>query len=107
MEMELQKRVMRITKAQANTIAEESVVEKAISDDVMKQYLQQELEEIQHKITTILLRIISVEILLLRYPVYHAFSRVFNFVCIHHVVVTTILDHLIYGLKFPRHVLGI
>jgi hypothetical protein len=106
MEMEIQKRVMRITKAQANTIAEESGVEKAISDDVLKQYLQQVLEEIQHRITTIL-RIISDEILLLRYPVYHAFSRVFNFVCIHHVVVTTILDHLIYGLKFPRQVLGI
>jgi hypothetical protein len=49
MEIEIQKRVMRITKAQANTIAEESGVETAISDDELKQYLQQVLEEIQDK----------------------------------------------------------
>jgi hypothetical protein len=35
MEMEIQKRIMRITKAQANTIAGESGIEKAMSDDVM------------------------------------------------------------------------
>jgi len=49
MEIELQTRVMNITKAQANTIAEESGVEVALSDEDIRQYLQEVLEEIQHR----------------------------------------------------------
>jgi hypothetical protein len=48
MEIEIQRRVMRITKAQANTMAEESGIETAISDDEMRLYLQQVLDEIKN-----------------------------------------------------------
>ena len=49
MEMEIQSKVMRITKAQANTIAGESGIETALSEDDMTQYLQLVLEEIQDR----------------------------------------------------------
>jgi hypothetical protein len=49
MEIELQTRVMNITKAQANTIAEESGVEVALSDEDIRQYLQEVLKEVQHR----------------------------------------------------------
>lgn len=40
---------MNITKAQANTIAEESGVEVALSDEDIRQYLQEVLKEVQHR----------------------------------------------------------
>jgi hypothetical protein len=47
MEMEIQKRVIDLTKEHQDRMTEESGIETAISDDEMKRYLQQVLDEIK------------------------------------------------------------
>ena len=48
MEMEIQKRVIDLTKEHQDRMTEESGIETAISDDEMRRYLQQVLDEIKN-----------------------------------------------------------